>query len=138
MISIILPKACEQTIDTGLKGIPGHVILKCARQLAEKNTQTSNDAYVVARIVQSQVVLFVLSKEDWARILLEVEDIPGNTTVIMYASPNCTEANVVFSLNEENGLILSLDTLKTMVAYNHGIKRGQEDECDTAKRQRLL
>jgi hypothetical protein len=138
MISIILPKACEQTIDTGLNGIPRHVILNCALQLAEKNTQTSTDAYVVARVVQSQVVLFVLSKENWARILVEVEDIPGNTTVIMYTSPDCTEANVVFSSNEENGLTLFLDTLKTLVAYNHGIKRGQEDECDAAKRQRLL
>lgn len=138
MISIILPKACEQTIDTGLNGIPRHVILNCARQLAEKNTQTSTDAYVVARIVQSQVVLFALSKENWARILVEVGDVPGNTTVIMYASPNFTEANVVFSSNEENGLILSLDTLKTLVAYNHGIKRGQEDERHTVKRQRLL
>lgn len=138
MISIILPKACEQTIDTGLNGIPRHVILKCARQLAEKNTQTSNDAYVVARIVQSQVVLFVLSKEDWARILVEVEGIPGNTTVITNSSSNCTEAHVAFSSHEENGLILSLDTLRAMVAYHHGIKRGQEDECDAAKRQRLL
>lgn len=92
-------------------------VLSIAQEMAREETARSNDVFLAVSRVDAHIVLYVLSKKNWANIIDTILGFPNRTLFCISTSDSVSEARVVESFSGD-GIVMTLGFLKCFTHYD--------------------